>query len=142
MSIKKYSVALTAWLHLNDGDGNPMFADGPDGKPDPKKPMRVELYSPGSKQYGAANAAQNNRLIDKMKAKGKSRQTEAEQAKEKADFLADVTKSFENIEYEEGLEGKELFKAVYADREIGFVADQVNEYLGDWANFTKASPTP
>lgn len=144
-NLKKFAVEQTGILHLRDGNEELMYDDGEGGKPDKSKPCEIEVYSPGSKIYAAANAAQNNRLIDKMKSKGKSNQSAEDQAEEKAGFLADVTKSMRNVEYDapggKALEGKALFKAIYADREIGFIADQVQAFLGDWANFTKALPT-
>jgi hypothetical protein len=79
-------------------------------------------------------------MIDRLKKKGKTDQTADEKAQETAEFLADCTKSMENIEYDK-LTGEALFKAVYSDRSIGFVADQVSKHLGDWANFTKDSAT-
>jgi hypothetical protein len=37
------------------------------------------------------------------------------------------------------LTSAEMFKAVYLDTSIGFIAEQVNKAIGDWANFTKGS---
>ena len=57
---------------------------------------------------------------------------------ESAEFLADCTESFENVEYGE-LTGEALAKAIYSDITIGFIADQTAKFLGDWANFTVSS---
>jgi hypothetical protein len=130
MDIKKFAVAATGKLHLRDANDELMYADG-----DQSKPLCVNLYGPGSKQYARAQAAQNNRMIDKLKRKGKSDQTAEQRAAEAAEFLADCTESFENVEYEE-LAGDALAKAVYSDIAIGFIADQTAKFLGDWANFT------
>ena len=129
MDIRKYAVEPTSKLHLRDANDELMFTD--EGKP-----VAVNLYGPGSKQYARAQAAQNNRLLDKLKRKGKSDQTAEQRAAESSEFLADCTESFENLEYD-NLAGRELFMAVYADVSIGFVADQVAKYISDWANFTK-----
>ena len=32
-----------------------------------------------------------------------------------------------------------LFKAVYADSSVGFIAEQAMKHLGEWANFSKGS---
>jgi hypothetical protein len=133
MDIKKYSVAPTSRLHLRDANDELMYSD--DGKP-----MAVNLYGPGSKQYAKAQAAQNNRMIDKLKRKGKSDQTAEQRASEAAEFLADCTESFENVEYDT-LTGNALSIAVYSDVAVGFIADQVAKHIGDWANFTKPSST-
>lgn len=136
--IRKHAVEETGVLHLRDASDELMYAEGEDGKPDTSKPMTVTLYSPGSKPYAKAQARNSNRMVDKLKKKGKADQTAEQKAQEIADFLADCTKSMENIDYD-GLTGDALFKSVYADVSIGFVAEQVNKWLGDWGNFSKGS---
>ena len=135
MDIKKFAVSPTSRLHFQDSKDELMYADG-----DTSKPMAANVYGPGSKQYARAQAAQQNRIIDKLKKKGKTDETEAEKREQQAEFLAACTESFENVGYgEPSLEGAALFRAVYADVEIGFIAEQVGKYLGDWGNFTKVS---
>ncbi|MFY8063439.1 MAG: hypothetical protein ACOVN2_07005, partial [Usitatibacteraceae bacterium] len=131
--IRKFAVEDTATIELLDSANDPMCADD-----EGKLRCKIEVYGPGTRQYAKAQAGENNRMLNRLKAKGKAKQTPEEIAEERAEFLKDVTKSFTNIEYD-GLEGPELFKAVYLDRTIGFIADQVKEHLGDWANFTKSS---
>ena len=46
--------------------------------------------------------------------------------------------SFNNFAYKE-LTGNEMFKAAYLDTTIGFISEQVNKAIGDWANFTQGS---
>lgn len=138
MDIRSFAVAQTAVLHLRDANDELMYATGADGQPDIDKPMRAHLYGPGSKRFAAAQTRKNNKLIDKMKAKGKTRATAEEEAAENAEFLAAVTHSLENVDYDQ-LTGEALFAAVYADRSLGFIAEQVAKYLGDWANFSKGS---
>lgn len=135
MDIRKFAVDPTARLHLRDASDELMYADG-----DKAKPIAVNLYGPGSKQYAKAQAAQQNRMIDKLKRKGRTEQTAEQIAAEKADFLADCTASWEHMEYD-ALTGQALSVAVYADISIGFIADQVAKHLGDWSNFTKGSAT-
>ena len=133
--IKKFAVEQTGRLHLRDAADQLMFAD--DGK---TEPMVVVVYSPGSKQYAKAQAAQQNRLIDSLRRKGDSSRTPEQIAEEHAVYLSDCTHSFENIEYgDTPLDASKLFHAVYSDRELGFIVDQVAGYLKDWSNFTKAS---
>lgn len=125
-------------LHLRDADDELMYKDGDDGQPDLSKPMTVTLYGPGSKQYAKASARQQNRALDKLKKKGKADQTAEEKAQERAEFLADVTAAMTNVEYDQ-LQGEFLYKAVYSDTSLGFIPKQIEEYLGDWGNFTKPS---
>jgi hypothetical protein len=35
--------------------------------------------------------------------------------------------------------GYEMFKAAYLDPGIGFISEQINKAVGDWANFTQGS---
>lgn len=139
-NIKKYAVALTSRLHLLNGNDEPMYADGADGNPDKTKPMVANLYGPGSRQFAKAQADQQNRMIDKLKKKGKTTETADEKNAERAKFLAACTESLENVT-DGDLQGQALFEAVYSDIEIGFVAEQVGKHLGDWGNFTKPSTT-
>lgn len=136
-NISKYAVTQTSRLHFTSADDELLYDDGANG-PDKSKPMAANLYGPGSKQYGKAQAAQQNRLLDKLKKKGKTSQTADEKLEEQAEFLAECTESFENIT-ESDLVGRELFKAIYMDREIGFIAEQVAKHIGEWGNFTKGS---
>lgn len=135
MDIRKFAVEPTSRLHLRDATDELMYADG-----DPARPIVAIVHGPGSKQYAKAQAAQQNRIIDKLKRKGKTEQSADQIAAEKAEFLADCTAGFENLDYD-GLVGAELYRAVYGDTSIGFIADQVAKWMGDWSNFTKGSAT-
>lgn len=133
MDIRTKAVSATGRLHLRDAAEELMYtADG--------KEVAVNVYGPGSKQYAKAQAAQQNRAVDMLKRKGKTDQTAEQRRQENAEFLADCTESFENVEYD-GLTGRALAIAVYSDTSIGFIADQVAKHIGDWANFSKPSAT-
>lgn len=133
MDIRKFAAEPTTKLHLRDADGELMYADAKQ-----TKPMTVTLYGPASKPYAKAQAAQQNRMIDMIKRKGKSEKTAEQKSKENAEFLADCTVSFENVELD-ALTGYDLALAVYSELTIGFIADQVAAHIVDWANFTKGS---
>lgn len=133
--IRQFAVEETSVLALVSASDEPLVDDK-------GEPMTVTLYGPGSKPYARAQAAQQNRMIDKLKRKGRTEQSAEEKAREQAEFLSACTKEFSgNIEYD-GLAGEALFKAVYADTSIGFIAEQVGKHLGEWSNFSKGSPTP
>lgn len=140
MDIRKFAVEPTSRLHLRDAADELMYAEGADGKPDQSRPIAAIIHGPGSKHYAKAQAAQQNRMIDKLKRKGKAEQTAEQITAEKSEFLADITAGFENLEYD-ALTGDALARAVYADTSIGFIADQVAKWVGDWSNFTKGSAT-
>lgn len=140
MDIKKFAVEPTSILHLRDANDELMYADGPDGKPDLEKPMRVHVYGPGSKPYAAAQGKAHNRMVDLLKRKGKTDQSAEQRAKEQAELLTACTEKFENVEYDK-LAGEHLAMAVYQDKTIGFIAEQVGKHLGDWSNFSKPTST-
>jgi hypothetical protein len=132
--IRKFSVAKTARLHLRDANDALMFTDD-------KTPIAVVVYGPGSKEFAAAQARQQNAMVDKLKNKGKTQQSAEQKASESAEFLTACTQSWEGMEYD-ALTGDDLSMAVYADRSIGFIADQVSKFMSDWANFKPGSTTP
>lgn len=131
--IRKFAVTPTARLALRDASDELMLTD--DGKE-----IAVNVYGPGSKQYAKAQAAQQNRMLDKLKRKGKTDQTAEQKAAEAAEFLTDCTESWENLDYDK-LKGDALSKAVYSDQSIGFIADQVAKFIGDWSSFRQVSTT-
>lgn len=124
MDILTKAVLPTSTLELRDANDDILHG------------VTVTVYGRGSKQYASAQARQSNRLIDKLKSKGKTDQTAEQKSAEEAEFLADITASFENLDYK-GLEGRALALGVYSDVSIGFIADQVAKHCGEWSNFTK-----
>lgn len=131
LNIKTLAVKETADIHLRNGDDELLFdKDG--------KPLTITVYGPGSKAYARAQADSQNRMIDKLKKKGKTDQSAEQKALEQAEFLAACTVSFNNFDYE-GLAGFDQFKAAYADPSIGFIAEQVGKHISDWSNFTTGS---
>lgn len=132
MDIRKFAVDPTSRLHLRDAKNRLMYADD-----DMAKPIALELYGPGSAQFARMQAEQNKQLLEKFKSNGAS-QTAEDKAAQNAEFLADVTAATENFEYN-NLAGREMLMAAYADIRIGFIAEQVNKFISDWANFTKPS---
>ncbi len=136
MDIKKFAVEPTKRLHLRDAADQLMYAD--EAK---TLPMAVNLYGPGSKEHARARSAQSNRMVDKLKRKGKMEQTAEQSAAETAEFLSGCTASWENVEYGKITETNAVSMAVYSDEAIGFIADQVSKELNEWSNFTKPSTT-
>lgn len=134
MDIKSAAVAQTSFLHLRDANDELMHEPG-------GAAVGITLHSPGSKPYAKAQAAQSNRMMDKLRRKGKADQSADQKAAEQAEFLAECTVAFHHIDYDE-LQGDALFRAVYLDNSIGFIVDQVAKHLGDWANFSKSAAKP
>ena len=133
MDIKQFEVAETSRLHLRDSNDELMYADG-----DKSRPVMVTLYGPGSRQYAVASSKQNSRMLDRLKKKGKAELSADQKTQEGARFLADCTSGFENLEYD-GLTGDELAMAVYSNQRLGFIADQISAFIGNWSNFSMPS---
>jgi hypothetical protein len=138
LNIKTKAVAATSFLHLKDASDNPMFTEPTDGtKP---QPVGVTIYGPGSKEFQQAQVKVNNSAVQRLQKRGKFEQTVEGKLKEQAEYLADITQSFQNLAYD-GLTGRQLALAVYGDPSIGFIGDQVAEHVKEWGNFSGTSST-
>ena len=116
---------------LNANDDPLLDSDG--------KTLSITVYGPGSKAFTKAQAARTQRLMDRMAKKGKVKLNAEEQTRENADFLAACTVSFNGWAYQ-GKNDADAILAAYGDPTIGFIAEQVNKAISDWANFTSSSP--
>ncbi|WP_294390449.1 hypothetical protein [uncultured Sphingomonas sp.] len=110
---------------------------GPDG------PATIDHYAPGSPEYAKAKAKQSDRWLGRLnKRGGKAKQLSAAELDEsKADFLADITIGFNNFASQkyQHLSGRDYHHALYADPAYGFIVEQFDEQLGDYANFLTTS---
>lgn len=134
-NIKKLVIEQTASMPLRDAAGEKQFdSDG--------KPLSITVYSPATKQYQQTKHAAETRNTDRVmaKAQGKpdSKITWSDKLEERAVQLANCTKSFDGFGNGD-LTGHELFKSVYADIELGHIADDVEKFISDRANFMKPS---
>lgn len=126
---------LVGGTEIADEDGGMTLVGG--------VPMSVTVYGPGSKQFKAAKSAQSNRNMKRARASGGRVETTAdEEAGDVAAFLATITVSLNNFNYK-GLpsDSRDTFRAMYLDRKMGWITDQVNGQAGDWGRFTKAAPS-
>lgn len=111
--------------------------DGPDGEPlenEEGKRLSITVYGPGSKQFQKAQGSRNRAILEHVR-KGGKKMKDDEQRELDAEFLASCTASFNNFVYKD-MVGYDQFKAAYLDASIGFIGEQVNKAIGDWANFT------
>lgn len=134
--ITKTAVEETAVCELNNADDAPLIGDD-------KAQCTIVLYGPGSEPYAKAEAKRQNRLLERLRKKGKTEMSPEEQRGEQAEFLASITVSFNHFSYPPAGDatGKDLFRALYMDRSVGFITDQVQKFVGDWGNFTGSSAT-
>lgn len=138
LNLKTLAVAAVSTLHLKDASDNLLFAEiGPKKE---KVPVTVTVFGPGSREFQQAQAKVNSRAVRRLQKKGKFEQSADEKLAEQAEYLADITQGFSNVEYD-GKAGRDLALAVYSDPAIGFIGDQVAEHIKDWGNFSPASST-
>lgn len=132
MDATSLRVASRGTIHVKNASGEPLY--------DGDKPVRIIVHSPGSHAYGTTDARQTARSLKRLHDNdGKvTAPTAEERLAETAEDLASVTIAFENLSYDDK-QGQELFQAVYADPELGFITKQVNKFLADWANFRPGS---
>ena len=135
MDIASLQVDDTAPIHVKDVEGNPLYDDG--------KPVRIIVFGPSSEQYARLETKQTQRQLRRLDENdGKRVALSAEERlQQAAEDLADITHNFENLT-SGGLSGRDLYLAVYGNRRLGFIANQVTAKLGDWGNFKGASVAP
>lgn len=103
-----------------------------DAKNDPIPGFFVEIYGPATYICRAAL----NELRKAEESTGKDVSVDASDMN-MANYLTAITKSFAaNIKYK-GLSGKELFHAVYMERRLGFIRNQVNSAVFEWSKYVK-----
>jgi hypothetical protein len=136
MKITALRVQDTAFLHLKDANEELLYEDEKR-----TQPVGLTLYGPGSKVYAKANQAKQNKLMDRLKKKGRTDMTPEESAEENATFLAACTAELHYLEPEDGSTGAAAAKAIYLDQQAGHIAEQAGKFLTDWGNFSKASAT-
>lgn len=128
--ISKLAVKETSIIELESPDGEALTNDAGDA-------MSITVYGPGSKQYQKAQGVRNRAILEHVR-KGGKKMKDDDQRELDAEFLASCTASFNGFGYKD-MTGYDMFKGAYLDPAIGFIAEQVNKAIGDWANFTKGS---
>ncbi|WP_294302184.1 hypothetical protein [uncultured Sphingomonas sp.] len=135
--ISSTAVAPTAAMHVKNAKGEFLYdAD--------KNPVRIHVHGPGTAAFAEVEARQTQRHFRRKEENDGKVAVAAPDVRriEEAEDLAAITASFENLGYGGGkLTGTDLFKAVYADPALGFVALQVRKFVGDWGNFSGGSAT-
>jgi hypothetical protein len=128
-------VVDTTTIHLKGADGTHLYDDG--------KPVGIVVYGPGSTEFAELEDRQHARIVKRMQDNDNKLDMIPKEQRdaEAADDLARVTAGFENFEYPDatGKQGVELYKALYSDKKLGFIKEQVLKALRDWGKFKPAS---
>ncbi len=134
MDVSNIKVTGTAAMHVKDASGTPLYDNG--------KPVRILFHGPASRQFGELETRQTARSVKRHndnEGKLTARSSE-ERLQEAVEDLIDLTVAFENLSHGD-LTGRDLFEAVYRDRELGFIITQANRFINDWGNFSGGSAT-
>ncbi|MEP7340429.1 MAG: hypothetical protein ABI977_22045 [Acidobacteriota bacterium] len=149
MDLGKFKLAATSdegrWLHLRDPFENQLlFADGPDGKPDENKPMRICLYGKDSKAFKRAERDLLTKSLSKAQGRNKADVTAESAIAQGIGILIAATKTWENL-IVDGVEvpfSENQCAAIYSARDWGWLKEQVDDFVGNRANFDpNAEPT-
>lgn len=110
-----------------DEDGNPVIIGG--------KALSITFHGPATKEFRAADHAQQSKLVKRFTSKGKTEgETEDETAARVAGRLADITVSLNNFDYKGLPNGRETFLALYKDPNFGWLVAQSQAATNDWGN--------
>lgn len=126
--INKLAITDSAKWHVTDAAGKPQY--------DGDTPITITIHSPGTKK-----AAQAQFDYAKKRSERSMRQlggaavvwTEADERRERAAFLAEITISLDGFEYRGGA------PALYADIKLPHIADGVQKIFNELGNFAPGS---
>lgn len=136
-NLKKVAIASTGIFVVRDAAGEAQINEA-------GEPMTITVVSPGTKQFQQAKHNFEKKASTSLMAlmgKGDEKSNWETSNENVAEFLADITVSFNGFDYEGRPAGKETYKAAYSDIEIGHIAEGLNKYLGDRGNFKKPAQT-
>lgn len=131
--ISLQGVQLTTIVELLRPDGEPLVNNA-------GVQCTVTVYGPGSEQYQKAQGKRNRTVVEAVR-KGAKKMKDADQRDADAEFLATCTASFNGFGYKGITDPQQKHKQAYLDPAIGYIAEQVNKSLNDWAAFMKPSAT-
>lgn len=120
---ESFFLADTSRLDIELPTGEPMLYQG--------KQVVAVLYGPATAEHVKAKEAMekeaSRRVFAAMGAKKKKGEDEDKEADQK--FLTSVTEAFENFPFPGGT------AAIYRERRLQYIADQVRRHLNDLGNF-------
>jgi hypothetical protein len=126
--LAQFEVADVGVLEVQNAAGEPLLRGG--------QPVRFHLYGPGSAQFVAITAkleaAAQARTFAALRGKAKGNATEEQRADQITKLVA-CTRDIENFPVAGGA------RAIYENPRLGYITNQVQRFLDDWANFAPAS---
>lgn len=126
-NISTQQLSDTTILHLNDVEGNPIYADAEE-----TLPVQIEVYGKSSKAFRNWGASVARKQLAR---KGKP-YTQEETAENTADFLVAITKTTYNLEIDgTPVIDETSMKQMYSNPALFWVGEQVSEKLGELGAF-------
>lgn len=124
----QYLLSPTGRVEINLPNGEPMLHQG--------QRVAVNVYAPASAEYHRASTAMQRTAREKLLGRGKSANDADDSAEADARFLTAITVSIENFPYPGGV------PAIYRQRGLMYIGEQVRAYLADEGNFfAKSKPS-
>lgn len=126
--LSAFEVSETATLDVQGLDQEPLLYRG--------RPVRITVHGPGSAVYVRAEsrAAQASQARAMAVLRGKASKNDLEEQRQQtAEKLAAVTVVIDNFPVPGGA------LALYSNPRLGYITNQVDRFLADWANFKPAS---
>lgn len=126
--INSLAIADTAKWHVTDASGKPQY--------DGDTPITITLHSPGTKKGAQAQfdyAKKRQERTYKQVGGQTVIWTEADERRERAAFLAEITVSLDGFEVRGGA------PALYADIKLPHIADGVQKTFNELGNFNALS---
>lgn len=117
----QFLLSPTGRVEINLPNGEPMLYGG--------QRVAVNVFAPASAEYARASAAVQRAARNKLLAGKKAANDDADNAEVDATFLTAVTRDIENFPYPGGA------PAIYRERGLMYIGEQVRTYLNDEGNF-------
>lgn len=137
-NIKTLAIAVSAAMAVCNVEGEAQFTEAGNA-------LTITFHSPGTKKFQQAKhnfeKKKSNSVMAMMSGKSEQGRGWEDDTRDLAEFLADVTISLDNFNYDDRAPGKDTFMALYSDIELGHIAEAANKFLGDRGNFKKPVPT-
>jgi hypothetical protein len=119
----QFLLSPTGRVEINLPNGEPMLFKG--------RRVAAVIHSPASAEYARAQATVMRAARDRI-ASNKTT-SEADDFEEDARFLVAITANLENFPYPGGID------AVYRERRLGYIGDQIRAHIRDQGNFFAGS---
>lgn len=128
--LSQFETLDTAALTVQNPKGDELLVNG--------KPVVINLYGPGSKQFVNAKYKLDNAVQTRSIAmlRGKQSKNAAEETRQlQAEFYAAVTSSIDNFPIEGGA------LVLYSNPKLNYITEQVEKFLNETENFMPSLPT-